>query len=290
MNVSPEEAIRRETSQRISSKPGSIMNANVLATLSSSVNETILRYGNKFPAILEHDTSTGNAKASNVQLASRIMDRLADFLDPLILVLPKAELERLPRTHGGCFTEEARNQLAKSIATFGKAMKRSEAEADAKHVQMIGCGVLVHDKRVFLFERKERDPKYRLYGRATIWQGTHVPCRNCSPDLGIIRIALVERITRSLFLSREFQVDPIGYCWDADDPKSNSHFGIMFRVDIDNEYMATDLQKKEFRKGRGHGLAGNFVDWKSLSSNDEVQERLESWSLAVLKNYSNFQA
>jgi predicted NUDIX family phosphoesterase len=169
-------------------------------------------------------------------------------------------------------------------------MKRSEAEADPDHVQMIGCGVLARNDQVFLFERKERDPKYRLFGRATIWQGTHVPCRSGPIGLGLIKTALVDRITRSLFLSREFQVDLVGYCWDAKDEKSSPHFGVIFRVDIDNEHMATDLRKKEFRQVRGRGLAGSFVDWETLSSNKALRESLESWSLAIVNNQEDFRA
>jgi predicted NUDIX family phosphoesterase len=149
---------------------------------------------------------------------------------------------------------------------------------------MIGCGVLIREDQVFLFERKERDPKYRLYGKAVIWQGTHVPWRNGPAELGLIKNALVERITRSLFLSREFPTELVGYCWDAEDRNSSPHFGVIFRVNIDNDAMAADLQKKEFRQGRGHGLTGRFVTWDTLSDED-VQKSLESWSKAILKNF-----
>ena len=153
---------------------------------------------------------------------------------------------------------------------------------------MIGCGVLVRDEQVFLFERKERDPKYRLFGRATVWQGTHVAFQNGDAEIDLVKKALVEKVTRSLFLSREFQVDLVGYCWDSEDEHSSPHFAVVFKVNIDNDHMATDLRKKEFRQGRGHGLAGSFVPWNTLSSSEEVQRSLESWSLAILANQKDF--
>jgi predicted NUDIX family phosphoesterase len=291
MNVSPQEAIQRENSQRISSKPGSIMNPDVLGTLSASVKQTIAQYGSYFPAVIEQDTSSGGGvKASNARLAKNMLDKLEEFLDPLILVVPRQEVQHLPLTNGGCFTEEAREQLVDCIARTSKAMKRSQAEADPDHVQMIACGVLVRDDHVFLFERKERDPKYRLYGKLTVWQGTHVSCRGRPLDIGLIRAAVVERIMRALFLSREFQTRLVGYCWDAANEQSSPHFGVMFSVDIDNEHMATDLRKKEFRQGRGHGLAGSFVTWETLLSDKEAQGALESWSLAILKNHEDFRS
>jgi hypothetical protein len=74
MNVLPEKAMQRETSHRISSKPGSIMNVDVLRMLSSSVDETISRYSSKFPAIIKHDTSGESVRVSNARLAEMILD------------------------------------------------------------------------------------------------------------------------------------------------------------------------------------------------------------------------
>jgi len=177
--------------------------------------------------------------------------------------------------------------MIECIIQFGKSMRRSVSEADKDHVQIVACGVLVHNDEVFLFQRKERDPKYQLYGKATIWQGTHVPIQVGKHGLDLISTSLVERITRSLFLSREFEVSPIGYCWDPNDDKSSSHFGVIFRVNIDNDLMATDLRRKEFRKGRGHGIAGSFVNWATVNSGD-VQSSLENWSLTILSNLKDF--
>jgi predicted NUDIX family phosphoesterase len=231
MNVSAEEAIKRETSNRISSKPGSIMNIPVLKMLSDSLARTIALYGEKFPALIEYSTSGGgNVRISNARLASGILDHLESFLNPLILVVPKKEVQNLPLTEGGSFTADARTRVMECIAKFGRSMRRSEAEEKPDYVQMIGCGVLIREDQVFLFERKERDPKYRLYGKAVIWQGTHVPWRNGPAELGLIKNALVERITRSLFLSREFPTELVGYCWDAEHTNSSPHFGVIFRV------------------------------------------------------------
>jgi hypothetical protein len=151
MNVSAEEAIKREISNRITSKPGSIMNIPVLTTLSNSVVETISRYGGRFPAIVEYDTSGGgNVRNSNARLAGRILDHLENFLNPLILVVPKREVARLPLKDGGCFTADARNQLVDCIAKFGTRMKRSDAEGDPDYVQMIGCGIFGARRSSFL--------------------------------------------------------------------------------------------------------------------------------------------
>lgn len=282
MNVAPDEAISRENSPRISPKPGSIMNPDVLSAISNSVTATVDRYRSKFRDIIVHSTSGETIRQSNVRLANEIIDHFLSFLNPEILVVPRHELAKLPLQNGGAFTAEARDQLVACISAYGRYMRRADAEADADHVQIIPCGILIHENQAFLFQRKERDPKYSLYGRLTIWQGCHVARREGKGGLDLLRDALLDRITRSLHLSRLFPLDFEGYCWDPNDEKSNRHFGVVFRVTINNDSTATDLKKKEFRRGRGYGLAGGFIGWEKLSSQD-VKPSLEAWSLAILR-------
>lgn len=107
--------------------------------------------------------------------------------------------------------------------------------------------------------------------------------RNGIEGEALISNALLDRVARSLFLSRQFPVDLLGFCWDPNDEKSNRHLGVIFRVQIDNDSTANDLKKKEFRRGRGHSLAGRFVEWQSLTP-EQSRENLESWSLSILNN------
>ena len=130
--------------------------------------------------------------------------------------------------------------------------------------------------------RKETDPKYRLYGRTTIWQGCHVrKSDSVAPYQDLISASLSQRLARALFISRVFKTNPLGYCWDSSDEDSKKHFGLIYQIYIDNQHTATDLKKKEFRKQRGHGLAGEFRPVDDLIQNqDDIQ--LESWSRAIL--------
>jgi predicted NUDIX family phosphoesterase len=282
MNVTPEEAMTRENSQRISPKPGSIMNPEVLGNIGAAVGAAVREYRPKFGSVIEYGTAGQNVRLSNTNLASEILNHFEAFLDPEILVVPTRELAKLPLNNGGAFSEDAREQLLKCISSFGKFVRRSHAETDAETAQMIACGLLMHNDDVFLFERKERDPKYSLYGKATIWQGAHVPRVTAKGGEDLLKSALLDRISRSLFLSRTFPVDLVGYCWEPNSDKSKHHFGVIFKVEIDNDHTAADLRRKEFRHGRGHGLAGRFVSWKSLASGELKQPNLEGWSVAIL--------
>ena len=105
----------------------------------------------------------------------------------------------------------------------------------------------------------------------------------------LLRSCLMDRITRSLFLSREFKADLKGLCWDGDDVQNSRHVGIMFQIEIDNPHTTNDLRKKEFRKmrGRGHNLAGQFIDWNEIKKRRK-DIALEPWSEAILLRLADF--
>ena len=286
MNVNAKEAISRENSQRISSKPGSIMNSDVLVAITQAVKDAVESYGPQFGNVFEHLTSGENIKKTNIRLANRIIDSFEEFLNPEILVVPKVELSKLPLHNGGAFTPTECKQLSDCVSKFGTFIRRADAETSAEFVQIIPCGLLLHQDEVFLFERKERDPKYRLYGKLTIWQGCHVPKSKGVAGIKLLENALLDRIARNLYLSRTFPMEMVGYCWDPDDEKSNRHFGVVFKVSIDNEHTAVDLRKKEFRRAREHALGGRFVKPSELSS-PELRPNLETWSASILNGFED---
>jgi len=289
MNVSAEEAIRRENAQRISSKTGSIMNPDALTALSVSVKGAAEKYGPEFAASIEYDTTGQCPRGSATQLAERILDLLEEFLNPEILILPRTIVSGLPLRGDGAFSEEAKAKFVAALSTNGRFMRRSEAEADSDSVQVIACGVLTYEDSIFVFERKDRDQKSSLYGKLTLWQGTHVPKQGGTAELKLLERAIIDRITRYLFLSRAFPIRFAGYCWEANNEKSNRHMGAIFEVLIDNPYTATDLKKKEFRRGRGSDLGGSFkciADLESVAAAADTS--LETWSVAIVKALDQF--
>jgi len=96
----------------------------------------------------------------------------------------------------------------------------------------------------------------------------------------LLKTAILEKVSRSLFLSRVFPIDTLGYCWD---PNSSRHLGVIYRIEINNPHTAIDLKKKEFRRQRGPGWVGQFDEWEILIAHqDEID--LESWSRTILMN------
>jgi predicted NUDIX family phosphoesterase len=282
MSVPAEDAMARENSQRITSKGGSIMNPEVLTALAASVALAVESYGSRFSAVLSHETRGESIKEASIGLAEDILVHFENFLNPDILVVPKRDVESLGIRSGGVFGRDAIDRALKMIASKGVYMKRADAEGRNEVVQVVACGVLKNEGKVFLFERKEADPKYQLHGKTTIWQGCHVTSRE-GDILDVLKNNLADRLSRLLFLSRVFPIQPVGICWDPEEPRSSAHLGVIFEVDINNIHTAADLKKKEFRKGRGHGLRGQFVGGEELRAQQDEMS-LESWSRAILAN------
>ncbi len=280
MNVDAKIAIERENSQRITQKTGSIMNPEVLSAISESVKDVEKKYRDRFRGVYVHDTTNGGVRASGVKLATAIVDHLQRFANPNILVILRSDVEKLLLSEGGAFTDEAIQILFDVIKSKGKFVPRDEAENDANLVQIVACGTLVHGNEVFVFKRKEADPKSRLYGKVTLWQGCHITEREKRKDQEALVSALQERIMRSLYLSREFKMNLVGYCWDRDEDRSKQHLGVIFEVQIDNDHTVSDLRKKEYRRWRGHGHSGQFIDWEELGKKQLVGD-LESWSASL---------
>jgi predicted NUDIX family phosphoesterase/thymidylate kinase len=283
MNVPANEALARENAQRITTKTGSIMNEQVLGVLSDSVHTAYEKYKHKFEGIILHDTSGSNVRESNTELASKILDSLEPFLNPEILVVPKEFLEALPMDQGGYFSKEAIEAAVECITSHGKFVRRSDAESDDNLVQIIPAGILAYLDKVFIFQRKEADSKYRLYGKTTVLEATHTVKNGDLAGIKLLEDALFARVARSLFLGRRFPMELIGYCWDSGDKNSRRHFAMVFQVSIDSEHTAEDLKKKEFRRWRGPSRAGEFLSWGELKEKAE-ELNLEPWSLAILRS------
>ena len=275
-------ALKRENANRITERTGSIMNTSMLDTLSDAVDKAIKLYENEFNKVIRIDTDIGDVRSVNVGLLSQILDHFESFVNPEILVVPKHAVEGLLSTAPFAFIpDDESDRIQEIIETNGRYRRRTEVESDMDFVQIIPCGVLLHEQRVFLFQRHDKSPKSRLYGKATIWQGCHVtrPTDQIQSMCAVLA-ALESRVAQSLFISRKLHSGFVGYTWDDSETGDGRHLGLIYRMDIESPELAESLRKKEFRRSRGHSLTGGFREIEELVSNmDEVD--LEPWSRAI---------
>ena len=289
LRASATTAINRENAHRITKRTGSIMNMSMLATLSEGVDDAVKLYGNAFNNVIVMETDDGDVRSVNANLLSQILDRFESFVNPEVLVVPRNALNNLLSANSCAFTPNpAIEQICKIIETKGQYRRRTEVEPDRNFVQIVPCGVLLHEGQVFLFQRHDRNPKSHLYGKSTIWQGCHVVrTYDEQQSMSTILAALQARISQSLYISRKLQSDFVGYTWDNSERGDGRHLGLIYRMDIKSPELADSLKKKEFRRSRGHTLVGGFRKIEELKSNmDEVD--LEPWSRAIINGYGEF--
>lgn len=279
-------ALSRENAHRITERPGSIMNQSTLDVLSSAVQAAEQRYGQRFTDIVTKSTVGGDVRMVNVCLLEQILHRFESFLNPEILTVPKARLQTLLAKAPCSFVPSPETtDILRIIEREGRYTKRDEAESDSELVQVVPCGVLLRSGRVFLFQRRDQNPKSNLYGKSTVWQGCHVVRASSGNGEQLSQVtleALQRRVAQSLFIGRrELKADFVGYTWDTSDKGDGKHLGLTFRLNIESMELADSLKNKEFRRSRGHSLGGDF--W----SPDELVARadefdLEPWSRAIL--------
>jgi predicted NUDIX family phosphoesterase len=279
MQVDPLEAIKRENEPRISNIGGSIMNEKSLLSINAALSKAVDRHETVFKMLKTYDTTRSKLKDINIAIADWLLNCLEQFLDPPIMVVDtKIMQDIVPEC---CFSPADENGVLDAIKKHHYFMKRSEAEESDAVVQVIPCALLMHDDRILLFERDEKDPKAELHGKSTIWQGVHVAVDQGTTFDTLVKDALLKKLRDKLFLNREFAVSLLGYAWDRD-PRRRKHMGLFYKLAIDTDGVAADLQKKAFRSGRGHRLNGELLTAAELKEKaDELC--LEPWSLGALR-------
>lgn len=289
LRAKAETALNRENAHRITVRTGSIMNTSMLETLSDAVGDAVNEYERRFKRIIVEDTDDGDERSTNIKLLSKILDQFEAFVDPEILVVPRHALKDLLSDNPSAFgTDDAVKRIQSIIESDGEYRKRTEVESDTSFVQIVPCGALLHQGRVFLFQRHDENPKSSLYGKYTIWQGCHVVRpTDGQRSLHTILEALQSRIAQSLFISRQLSNRFVGYTWDDSDSVDGRHLGLIFCMDIESPELAESLRKKEFRRSRGHNLDGGFRKIEELQSKIKELD-LEPWSQAILKKCGEF--
>ena len=278
-------ALKRENAHRITQRPGSIMNTSMLETLSDGVVDTVDRHQNAFKNIFVIETDDGDERSVNTGLLDRILGCFESFVNPEVLVVPRRGMEDLLSNAPCAFTpSDEINRMWQIIEKEGQYRRRTEAESDENCIQIVPCGALLHEGRVFLFQRQDRNPKSQLYGKFTIWQGCHaVRPADGQSLMSTVLAALEARIAQSLFISQKLHSRFVGYTWDDSEKGDGRHLGRIYRMDIKSRELAESLKEKEFRRSRGQSLAGDFREIENLrSSMDDVD--LEPWSRAILND------
>lgn len=284
MSAQPETAIQRELDARISARPGSIMNPRVLQAIAEALRNTLDRYQDRFHSVEHLDTTGQSPRETNEQIAGHVLGGMEGMLNPEVLVISRAHLRAWWNGTEGVFSPCDDERVA-ALLDGAKYIRRSIAEQDDDHVQIVPAAVLTVEDQLFFFRRRESDPKYRLYGKDTVFQGCHVARRDgmSADPVRAAEQALREKLSRLLFLGRELPGGVIGVAWDnAADEEHSRHVGLIVRKTIENPETAHALRKKEFRSRRAPWMIGELIKPRDLLAAKETF--LEPWSRGILQD------
>ena len=277
MRVDPETAIQRENAHLIIPRAGSIMNQQSLTEFNIALSELSARYARDL-VLIEFNSSTHNVVESSIRLVELLLPRFGVWADPTIAAMPRKTLVDLLGRQSFLRANEARDVWSKLQPTL-HIDRRSNLERSSEWVQIIACGVATHDGGVFVFDRSERDKKFKDYGRQVLWKGCHVDSGS-PPDLAIVTERLVQRIRQDLHLAIPLLPELMGLVWD--ESEEQFHVGMMFKVPIHSDDVARSMKEKEFRtSGRYHTTTGTFQKPADLLSGTDLD--LEVWSRHLLK-------
>jgi len=185
-----------------------------------------------------------------------------------VLVLPR---DAVP---GGCdflglkgIGDADLDVLRAALTTSGRWLKRTHAEQDPSHKQLIPYVVVRDTDRVFLMERTNAGGDPRLHRRATIGVGGHLnPVDDGIDPLGS---GLRREWREELEADWEPEFVPIGFLNDDRNPVGAVHLGVVFEVQSAGRTI--DVRERDKLSGR-------------MASLDEVRagwNRLETWSQLV---------
>lgn len=274
-HVDPAEAIKRENLHRLVEKRGaSIMSVPELEKFNTNLKAVEAKYGDKFN-IVDVDANRDGILDLAVNVLEEVLPRLREWADPKIVAVPRDALNKALGNRKAGSVLEAQG-LWDALLPSMKVDARSCFEANADWVQLVACGVPVHDSRVFVFERSGDDEKAKTFGMLKVWMGCHVEV-DAVPTLDLVIDRLVDRIRNDLHLAFELKPKLAGFAWD--EPHQPKHLGLFFRFTVDNEGAATSMQAKKFRRLRALPLTA------TIAKPDELAEHLtkfEPWSVSFL--------
>lgn len=291
MTAEPKIAMEREASGVLIPRKGSLMNEPALEAFNDEARKTASTHEKSFSLITLDTTDQTSAKGTALTLLQQLLPKIRQWAEQHIVVLPRQAVKNAfaatdSDAQARAFLHSAAGEQAwETLASQMKVMLRHEVETDDTLVQIVGCGILVHDDKVFLLTRTAKDEK-AAYGLSTIWKGCHLTKDEDPRPMTLARVEaqVRARVLEEFHLRTELELEFLGLAWGEGSVPESRHMGALFLARVDDDSVAQSMEDKEFRKaGRGHILVGKFQSpqqiVKSLDSLD-----LEKWSKFAVEN------
>lgn len=295
MKSSVEKALEREFKDLLTDIEGSIMSKQFLSEFLEMMEYTIGKYEDKFNKLIKMDTSDTSTLEGVEKVISEVIQSLEVLSNEQLLTISKKDFKEKLDLIGFNRERPKFATLERIIEKNKKIIRRKEAELSDSVIQIIVCSVFTYKNQIAIITKKEVGDK-RLHNKKMIWAGGHLQFNDFDeyPELTILK-SMKNCLKREL--EEEFEIDydsepkPIlkGLVYDNTHPKSLKHLGVVFQIDIKDEFMMRSLNNRYFKELSGQGNHIEFVERsQKYFNNKEIQ--LEPWSRDILKSLFKIEA
>jgi len=277
--TTPTEAMKREFSELLTNKSGSIMNARVLESYNESINEIKKVYEAKFRKIEEYNTTNTEPNFVSFDVTNKILNYLRELLTEKI----------------GYFLDTFAPYLTHGINDFSiinsRVMFFSERHQieQSNYIQPIAIAVITDTRRQSVLVLKKSEHKAGKespeHNRYLLYLGGHIRQEDKSTiiddNLAIIKRALQREIKEEINETVTISDDTPFLIYTPISEKSKKHLAICFVIELDLENKKFNPTREEFIHKSPTSKSGTIMKVSDIHS---ISDELEPWSLTIMNH------
>lgn len=287
LKTSIQSALDREYKDVLTDKPGSIMNHDFLKEYIKALDNTVEKHRDKVTELVEIDT-TETETIEGVELSlTRVIESLRDLSDETLAVIDRAQFDERLSINGFSSDKNEFRVLARLLTNNKTVMKRRRAEDATDMLQIVACAIIKYENQIAVFQKLERSQQNRLHEKRMIWVGGHLQAadfneRDGHTPLEAMKSCLKRELEEELEQTIERPMPLRGLVYDRTNPRSLQHLGVVFEIELNNEYTKKALDGRIIRELSGQGVEIKFVVLDERVLND--YEHLEPWTVEILRS------
>lgn len=290
MKASVEESIKREFKDLLTKKEGSIMNRPFLTEYLQVLDECYEKYAALFKKVKVIDTTEIQPLEGSEKCVSEVLQCLKELSDERLVLISKEDFKDRMQFVG--FNQDRRiyEVLERVLKTKKYTKNRSDSEADNSSIQIVVVCVITYQNQIAIFKKIEVSSDKRLHEKQMVWIGGHLQSSDLENEEHTVYKSMLNCLNRELNEEIEFALESNmklkGLVYDNTHQRSTQHLGVIFSVELKNEFVYKSLADKVFKEMSGQATEISFVPRTSEFFQSEIAS-LEPWSVDILKGLFN---